>query len=111
MKRVVAIAIVTAVLGGFAFAAHERATAQDRAEAGRAEFVRQGCHGCHTIGKLGTPIGPDLSRVGAKYSESYLRAWLRDPAMQRPAAHMPALELTNDQIAALAAFLAKEATP
>lgn len=68
--------------------------------------MEQGCHGCHTVGKLGTPIGPDLSHVGAKHSEAYLARWLRDPAMQRPAAHMPKLELTEPQIAALVAFLA-----
>ena len=55
---------------------------------------------------MGTPIGPDLSRVGAKYSEAYLKNWLRDPAQQRPAAHMPKLELTESQIASIAAFLA-----
>ena len=83
-----------------------RVLPQDRAEQGRREFMQQGCHGCHTVQRLGTPIGPDLSRIGAKYSESYLKAWLRDPAQQRPTAHMPKLELTDAQIAVLAAFLA-----
>ena len=88
-------------------AAQERVVSrEERVAHGRHMFVEQGCHGCHTVGKFGTPIGPDLSRAGAKYSESFLAAWLRDPAMQRPSAHMPALELTEPQIAALAAFLA-----
>ncbi len=82
------------------------AVAQDRTEQGRQAFMEQGCYGCHTVGKTGTPIGPDLSRVGAKYSESYLKTWLRDPGQQRPAAHMPKLELTEPQISLLAAFLA-----
>jgi mono/diheme cytochrome c family protein len=89
-----------------AVAAPQRATAQDRVEQGRREFTQQGCHGCHTVQKMGTPIGPDLSHVGAKYSESSLKNWLRDPASQRPAAHMPKLELTEAQIASIAAFLA-----
>ena len=75
-------------------------------EAGHRTFMKQGCHGCHTVGKIGTPIGPDLSHVGAKYSESYLKTWLRDPGQQRPAAHMPKLELTEPQLSLLAAFLA-----
>ena len=79
--------------------------AQERVEEGRRAFTEQGCYGCHTVKAFGTPIGPDLSRVGAKYSETYLTKWLRDPAEQRPAAHMPKLELTDTQIAALAAFL------
>jgi len=69
-------------------------------------FFDQGCHGCHVVGKAGTPIGPNLSHVGAKYSAAYLARWLRDPQSQRPAAHMPQLELTEDQVLALAAYLA-----
>jgi mono/diheme cytochrome c family protein len=72
---------------------------------GQAVFKNQGCYGCHTVEKFGTPIGPDLSTVGRKYSREYLERWLRDPAMQRPAAHMPALELTDDDVRALAAYL------
>jgi cytochrome c1 len=58
------------------------------------------------VGKVGTPIGPNLSHVGGKYSESYLARWLRDPQSQRPAAHMPKLELTEEQVTDLAAYLA-----
>ena len=97
------LAISVAVLW---LAAQERAGAQDRADQGRRTFMEQGCYGCHTVGKMGTPIGPDLSYMGAKRSEEYLKNWLRDPASQRPSAHMPRLELTEPQIAALAAFLA-----
>jgi cytochrome c2 len=86
------------------------AVAQDRelVETGRTTFVKQGCHGCHTIGKIGTPIGPDLSHVGAKYRAEYLARWLRDPAYLRPSTHMPAIELTEEDIRALAAFLAAQ---
>ena len=85
------------------------AGAQDRSaivERGRAAFMANGCHGCHTVGKMGTPIGPDLARVGFKYREEYLERWLRDPAYLRPSAHMPKLELTASDIKALAAYLA-----
>jgi mono/diheme cytochrome c family protein len=74
-------------------------------ERGQAAFKNNGCYGCHLIGKFGTPIGPDLSQVGRKYSPEYLARWLRDPAQQRPSAHMPALELTDADIKALAAYL------
>ena len=74
-------------------------------ERGQAAFKNNGCYGCHMIGKAGTPIGPDLSQVGSKYSPDYLARWLRDPALQRPSAHMPALELTEDDMKALAAYL------
>ncbi len=64
-----------------------------------------GCYGCHTVGKLGTPIGPDLSHVGTKYPRDYLERWLRDPGRQRPSAHMPTLELSEEQVRAIAAYL------
>ena len=105
-RRWIVAGVVVGALALGSIAAQRRAVAQDRAQDGRQVFMVQGCHGCHTVGKLGTPIGPDLSHVGAKYSEAYLKTWLRDPQQQRPAAHMPKLELTEPQIAALAAFLA-----
>jgi mono/diheme cytochrome c family protein len=73
---------------------------------GQRVFNDQGCYGCHTTGKSGTPIASDLSTIGSKHSEGYLRAWLKDPKAQRPGAHMPKLELTEDEMRALAAYLA-----
>jgi mono/diheme cytochrome c family protein len=69
-------------------------------------FRIQGCYGCHTVGRFGTPVGPDLSRVGFKYSKAYFTRWLSDPESQRPNAHMPRLELDPAQVDALAAYLA-----
>ena len=83
--------------------------AQERPPSGsRGEqlFVIQGCYGCHQIGKFGTPIGPDLSHVGAKYNARYLEQWLQDPESVRPTAHMPKLELTVQEIESLVAYLA-----
>jgi cytochrome c oxidase subunit II len=85
------------------------AFAQDSlVDEGRRAFMRNGCHGCHTVGGMGTPIAPDLSRVGAKYRPDYLARWLRDPSYLRPSTHMPAIELTEDDIRSLAAFLAAQ---
>jgi cytochrome c oxidase subunit 2 len=81
------------------------AFAQDATEQGKHYFMDNGCYGCHTIGKMGTPIGPDLSRVGTKYSHAYIERWLKDPSAQRPNAHMPTLELSEQQVKSLAAFL------
>jgi cytochrome c oxidase subunit 2 len=82
--------------------------AQDRTEQnaqGKQFFFDQGCYGCHMVGKMGTPIGPDLSQVGAKYPPSYLSEWLRDPSAQKPKAHMPKIALSEGEIRALTAFL------
>jgi cytochrome c oxidase subunit 2 len=75
------------------------------ADRGERTFKSQGCYGCHLVGKFGTPIGPDLSHVGGKYPISYLTRWLRDPESVRPTAHMPKLELSPEEIQALAAYL------
>jgi len=72
---------------------------------GRTVFRDQGCYGCHTAEGMGTPIGPDLSHIGARRSEAALTGWLRDPAAQRPSAHMPKLQLTDGEVQALAASL------
>lgn len=103
-SRVIAVALALAlsVTGTSAFA-QERTT---KAEEGRQLFVVQGCYGCHTIGKFGTPIANDLSRVGAKYNMSYLHDWLRDPSRQKPGAHMPKIQMSESDVEALAAYLA-----
>jgi mono/diheme cytochrome c family protein len=75
------------------------------APAGKRLFNDQGCYGCHTVGKTGTPIAPDLSRVGSKYTEAYLRAWLMDPQQQKPRAHMPQLSMSEAEARSLAAYL------
>ncbi len=79
--------------------------AQESVDQGKRYFMDSGCYGCHVVGTMGTPIGPELTRIGAKYSSAYLERWLRDPSAQRPSAHMPTLELSEQQMKALAAFL------
>jgi len=74
-------------------------------EQGKQLFFTQGCYGCHMVGQVGTPLGPDLSHVGAKYSLPYLAGWLRDPASQKRTAHMPKIELADDEMQSLAAYL------
>jgi|RhiMetdeSRZDD1v2_1073273.scaffolds.fasta_scaffold10026_11 mono/diheme cytochrome c family protein len=75
---------------------------------GRAAFRRVGCANCHMIRGVGTGLAPDLSHVGAKYTAAYLERWLRDPREIRPSGHMPALELSDEDVRALAAFLAAQ---
>jgi cytochrome c oxidase subunit 2 len=72
---------------------------------GRMVFRDQGCYGCHTAERMGTPIGPDLSHIGAKRNETDLSRWLRDPSTHRPSAHMPKLQLTETEVQALTAYL------
>jgi cbb3-type cytochrome oxidase cytochrome c subunit len=96
------------VVGAAAAPVLAQTTIHDRdplAEQGQRIFTDQGCYGCHMVAGAGTPIGPDLSHVGAKYSESYLASWLRDPSAQKPTAHMPRISLTGFEVRALVAYL------
>lgn len=101
VARVAAAAVLT-LSAGVACGETERALVAR----GQKLFTEQGCHGCHTVGKMGTPIAKDLSTIGATHDRTYLETWLRDPAAQRPTAHMPRLELRGAEITALAAYLA-----
>ena len=100
MRSVLPLALVVMVAALVA-----SSVAQEPTDLGKRYFMDSGCYGCHTVGKMGTPIGSDLSHVGTKYSRAYLERWLRDPSKQRPSAHMPKLELSEDQVKALSAFL------
>lgn len=87
------------------------ASGEPDAARGARLFYTHGCYGCHTIGTIGTPIGPDLSRAGIRHSQAWLVRWLTDPARERPGAHMPKLELESTDIGALAAFLGEQRGP
>jgi mono/diheme cytochrome c family protein len=82
-----------------------QAPAETPAVRGRQLYTEHGCYGCHTTGAAGTPIAPDLSRAGLRYSEAELARLLRDPAIHKPGAHMPKLALTEAETRALAAYL------
>ena len=101
IARVLALGLAICLVGA-------PAVAQDRAALiaqGQKLFTAQGCYGCHTVGKVGTPIASDLSRMGSKHKEAYLLQWLRDPATQKPTAHMPKIAMTEAEARALAAYL------
>ena len=74
-------------------------------ERGKQLFTEHGCYGCHMIEKYGTPIATDLSHVGSKSSVADLARWLRDPAAQKPTAHMPKIAMSESEAQALAAYL------
>lgn len=79
-------------------------------------FARSACIGCHTI--QGTPAvgkaGPDLTHFGSRTTlaagimentPENLAKWLRNPPAIKQGSLMPNLNLTEDQISALVAYL------
>lgn len=86
-----------------------------QAAQGLQAFLTGGCAGCHTIQGVSAGIlGPDLTHFGSretlaagilKNEPENLARWLVDPAGTKPGALMPKLPLSDDQIAALVAYL------
>jgi cytochrome c oxidase subunit 2 len=75
---------------------------------GEALFRDKGCALCHlhrqVEGRTGDfAYGPDLSTYTG--DSAFLRRWLADPRAVRPAAEMPALSLSVQEIDDLIAFL------
>jgi mono/diheme cytochrome c family protein len=73
---------------------------------GQRVFAEKGCHGCHAIGSVGTPVGPDLRQTAARYTEAALTRRLRRPSAQVSTRHMPDLNLSDAEANAVAAFIA-----
>ncbi len=78
---------------------------------GKAVFQAKGCASCHvhqavaTSRNFGYLAGPDLSNYRA--DPAYLQHWLSDPQAVKPTTTMPNLNLSDDEITALIAFLSE----
>ncbi len=78
------------------------------AERGRALFLSRGCATCHIHGELenagkSVAVGPTLTVY--RGDEEFLRKWLRNPAAVRPTTQMPTIDLSEEEIDDLIAFL------
>lgn len=82
---------------------------------GQQLFGERGCAGCHAIGGVSDSanVGPNLSNIASRrqiaglmpYNPENLRSWLRDPAGIKPSAKMPNLNLSDEELDALVAYL------
>lgn len=85
------------------------------ADQGLQVFKTAGCVGCHTIGGVSAGIGgPNLTHFASRdcfagcmlpVTEENLSKWLHDPASVKPGSFMPNLQLSDQQVAALTAYL------
>jgi cytochrome c oxidase subunit 2 len=84
--------------------------------AGRQIFETEACQNCHAINGTAAKgtFGPDLTHLmtratiasgAATNTPDNLRAWIKDPATFKPGALMPAMQLSDQQIDQLVAYL------
>jgi cytochrome c oxidase subunit 2 len=92
------------------------APADAQAARGQQVFLGSTCVMCHNI--QGTDasavVGPDLTHVASRRrlaagtlpnDAANLAAWIRDPQALKPGTHMPATQLSGDDLAAVAVYL------
>lgn len=91
-------------------------TADNLVTRGHDVFVNSACAACHTVDgtEAAGKVGPDLSDVGSRTTiaaglvdntPENMAAWLRDPQSVKPGALMPNLQLNDEDVSALVAFL------
>ena len=80
-------------------------------ESGQQLFLTLGCLACHQKNGLGVTSlfdGGDLSNIAAKRPEDFFARWLDDPSRINRDHRMPNFELTGQENADLAAYLAND---
>lgn len=100
-------------LGSACRRCHERARADEPfVRRGERIFVESGCTACHDAFGFAFPkIGPSLGKLAEKARPAWIVYWLRNPKAYLPRTRMPNFQLTDSDIAAIAAFLLKDAKP
>ncbi len=75
--------------------------------AGVGYFRKENCASCHTVVEGKPAIGPDLANRPIRKSAAWMIAHFKRPAAMVPGTSMPAIQLSDSQLNALAAFLLK----
>lgn len=90
-----------------------------------ADLLNKQCLSCHAIGDKGVQLYPNLTGIGSRQAvagilvntddpkyknegsvEDNLKRWIKDPQAVKPGTQMPKVDLTDDQIDAIAKYLA-----
>jgi len=90
-------------------------SAQAQVAAGSQLFMTKGCLACHTIeGRSAGVIGPNLTHLASRGTIAAgilpndaegLTRWLRNPPGEKPGSLMPKIPFTDDELAAMVAYL------
>jgi ubiquinol-cytochrome c reductase cytochrome b subunit len=75
--------------------------------AGVAYFREENCISCHAIGDRGDTVGPDLTRITIHKDAAWMIQHFKRPSAMRPGSSMPPIQLNDQQLNSLAAFLLK----
>jgi ubiquinol-cytochrome c reductase cytochrome b subunit len=75
--------------------------------AGVGYFRKENCIGCHAVGGEGGKVGPDLTQTAIRRNAAWMIDHFKRPATLIPGSSMPAIQLSDAQLNALAAFLLK----
>jgi cytochrome c oxidase subunit II len=95
----------------------QKAVEDESVAAGRHVFETQACMNCHTIsGTAATGrFGPDLTHLMSRdtlasgattNTQDHLREWIRNPDTYKPGSLMPAMQLNDQQLDQVTAYLA-----
>lgn len=83
----------------------EAAAAAALVAQGKKLVADKNCAYCHKVSGQGGMIGPELTKVGGRRDQGWLKVYLADPQSAKPGAMMPKIELTKEQVDAVAAYL------
>jgi ubiquinol-cytochrome c reductase cytochrome b subunit len=73
---------------------------------GKGIFQAHGCSGCHGATGMGTTAAPTLVGITTKFPQAQLIGLLHDPTAKMRAGHMPAVDISTDDMSALLSYLA-----
>jgi ubiquinol-cytochrome c reductase cytochrome b subunit len=73
---------------------------------GKGIFEAHGCSGCHGATGAGTTAAPTLVGITTKFPQTQLIGLLHDPTAKMRAGHMPAVDISADDMSALLSYLA-----
>ena len=92
-------------LSGKPVIAQSAAAMNPQVDQGKAIFERESCNACHGDNGVGSAAAPKLTGVGAKFDAARLESLLRKPSNMMSAGGMPAVDLKDDDLKALIAYL------
>ena len=92
-------------LSGGSLVALNAALENPEAAEGKAIFERESCNACHGDNGIGTAAAPKLRGIGSKFDSGRLRELLQSPTDKMTAGGMPPVQLKDDEMKALIAYL------